>query len=700
MACAAAMVAGCGSGGSDAPAPAPAGPVACGVCTASTLSGVAAAGTPMVNASLLVIDSLGAGKSGTADAKGAFSINVAGMTAPFVIEATGTIGGQTVQYHSLALAADVGMNQVNVTSLTEIMSAIVLGGVPTTLINAGTVDASKITSASITSAESTVHTLVAPVLQAAGASNSDLRTAQLTANGTGLDLALDGLSVALVDGSYAVSTSVGSSSTVVAPGQAASSAALTVPDNAATLLASGTSAATGLQSLMSSLTTQFAAKTLPAASSLSPLLATDFLHDGQAGPDYVQKILLQDSAAGLTEFNLIGATFDQVRVTQVIDANNVKFQYRVSAALNFRPWSESMYATLSNGQWLLRGDQQKLGVSVNAMALLVETPAAMVEMLAAGAALVADGVPPYYTVPVKDAAGNKVGDAWSGYPGDSSFGWNAWYGDETDPTGRLLRATYPLYFAHPDTQVRLEMVFTVHNNRVASNVATVIVTGPGLPAQGLTLQPSPADSPRDNWVFPGPENYKTVNSFSNYGCIYFNQDITRVLNCGFDWTQVQQGARYTFTARDSGGAVVDTQMASLPLMPQQSEAQMYAKRASLFAQMTPDTSKLYSVVNFYKDNGGPFVTGSTVPVSWTLPTGAGAQLSGIYTFQQWRTNTTYPFTYASSGIFKPLYGVQPPPTTSSYLITAPQMNWSSADISVFDVFGNEYHHRVDGLNHL
>ena len=52
------------------------------------------------------------------------------------------------------------------------------------------------------------------------------------------------------------------------------------------------------------------------------------------------------------------------------------------------------------------------------------------------------------------------------------------------------------------------------------------------------------------------------------------------------------------------------------------------------------------------------------------------------------------------GEFTPMYRVQPVATSATFTITAPKrISWASAEVSVFDAFGNEYHHRVDGTNH-
>ena len=44
--------------------------------------------------------------------------------------------------------------------------------------------------------------------------------------------------------------------------------------------------------------------------------------------------------------------------------------------------------------------------------------------------------------------------------------------------------------------------------------------------------------------------------------------------------------------------------------------------------------------------------------------------------------------------------ISPTPTSGTLNVTAVNpINWASIDVSAFDLYGNEYHHAVDGNNH-
>lgn len=80
------LLSGCGGGGGSTPTTG---------TTPTTLSGTAATGTAMANAAITIKDSTGATKAGSAGADGKYSIDVTGMTPPFLLNAT---SGTTTLY--------------------------------------------------------------------------------------------------------------------------------------------------------------------------------------------------------------------------------------------------------------------------------------------------------------------------------------------------------------------------------------------------------------------------------------------------------------------------------------------------------------------------------------------------------------------------------------------------------------------------
>lgn len=102
-----------GGGGSNAP-------------SGSTLSGVAAVGTPIVNGTINVICAAGSDFTTTTGSTGAWQATLSGQTLPCAVEVSGgTINGaaKTTSYSSIAIAPGT----VNVTPLTDLMVANLVG---------------------------------------------------------------------------------------------------------------------------------------------------------------------------------------------------------------------------------------------------------------------------------------------------------------------------------------------------------------------------------------------------------------------------------------------------------------------------------------------------------------------------------------------------------------------------------------------
>jgi hypothetical protein len=102
---------GCGGGGGGG-----ANPVA---ATTATLSGTVAGGAAVIG-TVVVTDSLGATKGGSIEANGHYSVDVTGMTGPFMLKAAGTVGNTSVTYYSAATSSDVN-GTVNVTPFTNLI---------------------------------------------------------------------------------------------------------------------------------------------------------------------------------------------------------------------------------------------------------------------------------------------------------------------------------------------------------------------------------------------------------------------------------------------------------------------------------------------------------------------------------------------------------------------------------------------------
>ena len=165
------------------------------------LTGIVAAGAPLADATVTVID----GDATTADpiavttgSDGRYSIDVSGLKGPLVVNATGMLDGESVSIVAIVPAPTAETdNAANVTPLTNAIAALVApGGDPQTLRSAATL-ATAVTAQKVSDASTLlVNTLKsdASIASAVGTSFNPLST-PFVADGTGIDAVLDKLSI-------------------------------------------------------------------------------------------------------------------------------------------------------------------------------------------------------------------------------------------------------------------------------------------------------------------------------------------------------------------------------------------------------------------------------------------------------------------------------------------------------------------------
>lgn len=156
----------------------------------TTVGGLVAVGESLSYATVLLIDADGNTKQVSSDANGAYSIDVTGMRAPFVIKAAGAIGTQEYNLVSMLAASSSGQNNaVQITPLTTGIAALVNAA------NGYSADGllpSNVTPTSLATATSTLTAaLSGPIAAANLPSSFNPVTDAFSANRTGADQVLD-----------------------------------------------------------------------------------------------------------------------------------------------------------------------------------------------------------------------------------------------------------------------------------------------------------------------------------------------------------------------------------------------------------------------------------------------------------------------------------------------------------------------------
>ncbi|RJG07712.1 carboxypeptidase regulatory-like domain-containing protein [Noviherbaspirillum cavernae] len=187
----------CGGGGgsADSGTPATKAPVV------TLVRGTAASGAPFAGATVTLTDVNGTQKTTTAGADGGYSIDVKGMTAPFVVTATGTTGGITATYVAVLAdtVSDGETKTVNVTPLTTAIAALLSdANNPLDMTDLAKLKA-KATPAEVKKVVDALKSVLANVVTASGADAAtfDPVKSAFKADRTGLDAVLDTIKVAI-----------------------------------------------------------------------------------------------------------------------------------------------------------------------------------------------------------------------------------------------------------------------------------------------------------------------------------------------------------------------------------------------------------------------------------------------------------------------------------------------------------------------
>jgi hypothetical protein len=290
------LLTGCGGGGgSTAAAPA----------AGTLLTGTAATGLPIVGGTVFAIDKNGTKFPATAttSANGAYTINVAGGVAPFILVVTGTTAtGLPVNLTSIAATNN---QTVNITPLTDLIVSSASGQVAGQTLATLCTPVANVTPAgctaaltaatngtNLTQAITNVTNLVAPVN---GANLNPLTTAFVGGSHTGMDATLDSIVVApaapnammatvtLVNVPPASGGSLGS--LAIAPGAPSAPVAPQIPRATSTVIAAaatGITALTEINACMGSFAALFPANmtVAPTAAQVTPFIDATFTMGG------------------------------------------------------------------------------------------------------------------------------------------------------------------------------------------------------------------------------------------------------------------------------------------------------------------------------------------------------------------------------------------------------------------------------------
>lgn len=477
-------ISGCGGGGG-----------ASTNATSSMLSGTIAGGAAVVG-TVLVTDSLGATKGSTIEANGHYTVDVAGMTGPFMLKASGTVGSTSVTYYSAATSADVN-GTVNVTPFTNLMVSNIAAQLAENYFatNQSANFATLFTPEKLAAAQTALLAKLQPVLAALGVSDSiNLLRGTFAADHSGMDAVLDMVKVETNTTTNIVTLKNALTNIAIATDDTATSTDNATAADSSKLSGITTAAVTDLQAIVTKL------------NAFAALFATGLPQSGTAIAD--SGVFDTTSA-----FMMGGKTFAQFQTEVSTDATVVGMKFsNVAIALDPGATSTTGTATLT------------AALSFNDVASNTNIHLKMVK-----------------TGGVWKSIGNgRIAETSS----TAQATWSHWRngansGDNTAISGISFHINPTAYNA----------------NNVNDKVATALITGPGL-GSGVTLEsagptewmrlPSYPSNFNTNTV---PECGRTIQGV-NGGNAFTTQCVTIA--------DAVDNSEYTVTLKKSDGTVINT----------------------------------------------------------------------------------------------------------------------------------------------
>jgi len=325
--------------------------------SSAVISGTAAAGAAIIGTATIKDSSVPPKtKSVAIAADGKYSIDVSGLTGPFMLRADGEVGGRQYSLFSAATSADVN-GTINITPLTDLIVANIAGDIAANYYNAANFGG--ITKAELDAQIATVTAQLLPVLTSLGLDNSiNLLRTSFNSDHTGMDAVMDVLKVSVDETTLeATILNVINNSSITQD----------LATNSITGTLDGTGVADGVTTLQQVVDTFTAFSNLYATGLPTPAQIgalglfdnTNFLSDGQSYAEFVTDVTT-NAPVGLnfTNITLVSAGTDNMVIHfTVMDGSRINSD---------EEWLFKKDAT--TGKYLAWGNGRHVGTWLNAKA--------------------------------------------------------------------------------------------------------------------------------------------------------------------------------------------------------------------------------------------------------------------------------------------------------------------------------------------
>lgn len=309
------------------------------------ISGTAAAGAPIVG-QVTVKDALGKQKTVDIEINGKYTVDVTGMTAPFIFHAYGKVGGRDVNLVSAATSDDVNKT-INITPFTDLIVANIAGQAAVKYFEKPQFE--KLTTAELNLAKTTLTQRLLPILKDLNiADGFDLLRSAFKADHTGFDAVMDAVRVSVDE-----TTNKALIKDVINQTQIEDDLASKI-DN--TILPAPVVPLAGATSDLQAISTQLNAfsalfsKGLPTVASLRPLFVSDgsFLQEGQDLDNFLEVELLDPENKGIVLSSPV--------ILKRISDNELNIRLQISGAGGWVESDEWIFKK-EGSIWKIKGNQ-------------------------------------------------------------------------------------------------------------------------------------------------------------------------------------------------------------------------------------------------------------------------------------------------------------------------------------------------------
>lgn len=332
----------------------------------SSISGTAAAGAPIIGTATIK-DSLGAVRGPvTIAADGSYSIDVSGMTGPFMVRVDGHVGAKEYHLYSGATSADVG-GTINVTPLTDLILANIAHDVAANYYSSAGFASMTVTE--LNAARDALQDKLAPILTAMGVSTSiDLLRTSFDTDHTGIDAVMDILSITVDP------ATVKATITNIVNGDCVNvdiaTAAYTNNFTGAGMSGSTVTDAQAIQAWLTTFSSLFESGLPPLDSTLTDLFdMTGFIMGGKDATTFLTEVTTDNKNEGLAFSNLSSVAVNYLdNSSNPGEGDTAQVTFDVTAPSWGKVETISWYFIRKSGLWVAQGDLRIVELDIKAVA--------------------------------------------------------------------------------------------------------------------------------------------------------------------------------------------------------------------------------------------------------------------------------------------------------------------------------------------